>query len=220
MQQQFSEGWLWFWVEFTKAIAWPIVASGVVWRLGPRLMPFLEGRKVQLEGAGVRATFEPPGQSQASEKNPAAQTLEKSAPPLAGGPPRPAVAEMEQRIQAELAGVQIDNRDEVLLRNLAIARLQAGFEFTYNRIFGSQILGLKQLDVLGEVTVEQAREFFTPYAKQFPQIYAKHGFEGWLGFMTSGGLVAVDGDRLKPTTFGHEFLVYLREVRLSEAKPW
>jgi hypothetical protein len=36
--------------------------------------------------------------------------------------------------------------------------------------------------------------------------------------MVTSGLVARDGDTLTATQFGHDFLVYLREARLTEAK--
>jgi hypothetical protein len=66
--------------------------------------------------------------------------------------------------------------------------------------------------------VEQAREFLQPYVQQWPLVYQTYGFDGWLNFLISSGLVARNDDILSATEFGHDFLVYLREARLTEAK--
>lgn len=47
-----------------------------------------------------------------------------------------------------------------LQRALAETRLRAGHEYTYNRIFGSQILGLRGLDEASVATVGEAAKFF------------------------------------------------------------
>ncbi|MEJ0038477.1 MAG: hypothetical protein WDO68_20760 [Gammaproteobacteria bacterium] len=53
---------------------------------------------------------------------------------------------MEQRIQELVAAIPPADRQAQLVRALAISRLLASHEFVYNRIFGSQIEGLKRLD--------------------------------------------------------------------------
>ena len=81
------------------------------------------------------------------------------------------------------------------------------------------VAGLKQLDEARTSTIEQAREFFAPYAARFPEVYATYGFDAWLGFMTSNFLVTRINDQLEVSEFGHDFLIWLREVRLTEKKP-
>jgi hypothetical protein len=48
--------------------------------------------------------------------------------------------------------------------------------------------------------------------------YATYAFEGWLSFMLNNGLVERTGDTLRSTVFGNDFLIYLREQRLTENK--
>ena len=206
-------------LELIKVVAWPVVVVVLGWRLRPVFLALLGGREVELEGFGIKAKVRGVEQQQSAGDNPV------KTPALPAGAPlptlnRPALTAIEQTIQTQLVGIQQTEREPQLIRALAAARLLSGHEFVYNRIFGSQIEGLKRLDEAGSVTVEQAREFFKPYAERFPQLYSTYPFESWLGFMINAALVRREGDRLFPTEYGHDFLVYLREARLTEAKPW
>ena len=133
---------------------------------------------------------------------------------------RPAVARLENELRNELQAVDSQQREGRLIRVLAETRLRAGHEFIYNRIFGSQIVFLKRLNELANCTVDQAREFFQPYAKQFPQVYSNYGFEAWLNFMVTNALVLRNGDTLMIDEIGRDFLGYLVFQRLLENKPW
>jgi hypothetical protein len=103
--------------------------------------------------------------------------------------------------------------------------VQATHEFIYSRIFGSQIEALKQLDLRGPMgaSLEEAQQYFRDQVvKLHPEFYSGYGFDGWLGFLVFNNLVAKDekSGRLTVTPYGHDFLVYLREQRMNEAKPW
>ena len=212
--------WPWLAVELSKALAWPMVAGIAAWRLGPLLASLVGGRKVELEAFGVKATVSAAERQQGAADNPVAHGLQQTVtapPPVVN---RPALDAMEQRIRTDLDAFQMNDRETVLVRALAISRLGGAHEYIYNRIFGSQILGLRRLDEIGGASVDQARDFFQPFAAQHPDVYANYGFDGWLGFMTSSGLITRTGDRLNASPFGHDFLVYLRDARLTEWKPW
>ncbi len=200
----------------SKALAWPIMTGVGVWRLTPLLASLLAGRKVEVAAFGVKATMSTAERQQDAPANPATLTPATAAPlPLID---RPALCILMQRIRANLDTHPKDGREFVLLKELAISRLVGTYESIYNRIFGSQILCLRLLDDAGRATVEQAQEFFRPYAVRYPEVYAAYQFEGWLGFMTKNELVTRNEDRLEVAPFGHDFLVYLREARLTEAK--
>ena len=47
-------------------------------------------------------------------------------------------------------------------------------------------------------------------------IYASFGFDGWLGFLINSGLVIQDGEVLRISDVGRDFLFYLTEKRLFE----
>jgi hypothetical protein len=211
--------WLRLAVEFLKTIAWPATAVLIAWRAGPAVLKVISNRSVDLEGFGLKATIgRTVEQQQIAESSVGKPALEPPAavPPAATS--RPAIQIIEQQIRAELNRYTGPQREPALVTALATARLFGQHESHYNRIFGSQIAGLKRLDEVGSVTVAEAQQFFQPYAQLYPQVYTTYGFDGWLGFMIGAGLVARDGDRLTATPFGHDFLVYLREARLTEAK--
>ncbi len=209
-------------LELVKVIAWPVLILVLVFVLKPVLVALLVNRNWEFKGFGIVATVRAIEQQQATTPdNPVtAAPIAPFVPQPAPDPNSPALASMEQRIQELVAAIPPADRQAQLVRALAISRLLASHEFVYNRIFGSQIEGLKRLDEIGSISVEAARDFFRPYAEKFPQLYTNYPFENWLGFMLTSGLVRRDGDQLFPTEFGHAFLVYLREVRLTEAKAW
>ena len=213
-----TQGWLWFCVAIVKAVAWPFVVAIAFWRLKPLLAILLKGRTIQLEGFGVKATVSAVEQQQAASESPAAQRLAPVESPLPPTINRPALDQMEQEIRTAIATLPEDAREPTMVRALAISRLIGAHEYIYNRIFGSQIAGLRRLDEGGPVTIQKTREFFGVYEKQYPAIYENYGFDGWLGFMTSNLLVTRTADRLEASKYGHDFLVYLREARLTDAK--
>jgi len=208
-------------VELAKALAWPIAAVIIVLsfkvELRSFLPPFLR-RKMEIElPGGFKAKIDVAEQQQGD--NPTATALDVRKPTLDPSP-SPAVNIIETRIRRESENIDAAKKEAILVRALAQSRLQAGHEFTYNRIFGSQILGLKRLNEAGRATIDDAREFFKPYAEQFPQIYANYGFDGWLGFLKKNSLITQTGNTIEITDFGREFLFYLTAARLVENKPW
>ena len=209
--------------EILRAIAWPIAFGFVFWILRPgllKVLPSLAGRKVEVEGLGFKATFDAAEaeQQQAVTDNPASEKL-PAAPPL----PiieRPALNRMETQFRDDLKQIAPDKREAVLLRGLVLARLDGLHEFMYNRIFGSQIAFLRRLNEIPHDTIEAAREFLKPFQAQFPQIYQTYDFEKWLSFLTANGLVEQTGNMLAISDFGHDFLTYITQRRLTDKKPF
>lgn len=207
-------------VELVKALAWPIAAVIIVLSFKVELRSFLPTflrRKMEIElPGGFKAKIDVAEQQQGD--NPAAAPTLDNQKPILDPSPRLAVNIIEGRIRRESESIDPTKKEQILLRALAQSRLQAGHEFTYNRIFGSQILGLKRLNEAGRATVDDARQFFKLYADQFPQIYANYGFDGWLGFLKSNTLITQTGNTIEITDFGRDFLLYLTEARLPENK--
>jgi hypothetical protein len=171
---------------------------------------------MKLEGFGIRAEIDVQDRQQTAGENPVDRKLPE---PQALEPSnRIAVNEMELRLKADLASIDVNKREAVLVRALAEARMTSGHEFTYNRIFGSEILALRRLNAITHATVDNAREFFQPFREQFPLIYNNYDFDRWLGFLKNSGLISQEGLILKITEIGRDFLVYLTEKRLFEGK--
>jgi len=211
-----------FVVEMTRALAWPIVACVIAVRFWPMVGNLLRNRAVQtVKAFGTELVLEDASSNQKdAPENPSATAAKAIVPDNSALPTnRPALDELVQQVRTQFDRLPETERVPAMIGTIARSRLFWTHEFIYNRIFGSQIAGLRRLDELGKVTIEQAREFFTPYAHKYPEQYRDYGFEGWLNFMVSNGLVSKEGDKLRATVFGHDFLVYLREMRLTEDKP-
>lgn len=208
-------------VEVVKAAAWPAVLLIVALTYKGQLtaiLPSVMRRKIEFEGLGFKAKIDATEQQQAAAENPAteklptAQSLDPS--------PREAVNVIEVKLTQDLKGIEADKKEAILLRALAQSRLEAGHEFTYNRIFGSQIAGLKRLNEVGRVTIDDARQFFNNSAENYPEIIRRsYTFEIWLGFLLGNELIKQYGSLLEITEYGRDFLSYLIHRRLSEIKP-
>ena len=230
-------------VDLVRAVVWPFALVFLAVDFEPELRAALSSllrRKVDFEGLGLKVAVHEPEQQQTAKD---AEDV-YGVPPLITGPaenpsierplierpsiekqsldpsPRPAVTRIENELRDALKTIDPGKEGAVLLRSLAEARLERGHEAVYNRIFGSQIEFLKRLNEVPHLTVDQAREFFKPYADQFPQVYSKYSFDAWLNYMTVNALAARNGDDLEISEIGRDFLVYIINQRLPEKKPW
>ena len=212
------------WLEFVKVLVplgWPIVTVIVTLLLKGEIFTFLRSilqRNFEFElPGGFKGKVDSAEQQKSADQNPAAKELTVAAP---GPSQSPALNQIVSELQNALNAIDKPAREAALIGALAEARLRAGHEFVYNRIFGSQILCLKRLNEMGRATVDDVREFFKPYAEQFPQLYSKYGFDEWLAFLKSNGLIVQNDSLVEASDFGRSFLVYLTVMRLPENKPW
>ena len=208
-------------VELVSAVAWPTVVVLVLYRIPSTAwstLPDLLKRKWEFGIPGlVHAKMDAAEQQHGD--GPSKEKLDPASP----GPsinPRPAAANIETMLRKELQTVDAEKQVDVLLHALVFSRLLGSHEFVYNRIFGSQIQGLKGLNERGRVSVDEGRRFYQTYADRFPVLYDTYTFDQWLGFLLSNQLVTKNDNNLEITVFGQDFLRYLVDLRLTESKPW
>lgn len=128
------------WVpELASAVAWPIAAVVIAHAFKANfidLIPAILKRKWEFEVPGwFKAKIDAAEQQQG--KNPTGEKLAEKA--VMEPSPRVAVDLIEKILLAEIESIEESKKEAVLLRSLALTRLEAGHEFCYNRIFGSQI---------------------------------------------------------------------------------
>lgn len=209
-------------VELVKAVAWPVAVVVVAAWFKPTVasfFPTLLRRAFQVEVPGFFKAKVDAEEQKAVEAPPSAAALDTKA--VLAPSPRLAVNTVEGKLRQDIQTVEINSREAILLRALAETRLTSGHEFTYNRIFGSQIAALRQLNLVGEATFEQARQFFSQYSQRYPEMYGRElAFEDWLSFLVRLGHVEQHGNMLRVTEIGRDFLFYLTDRRLPEDKPW
>lgn len=144
--------------------------------------------------------------------NPAAGTIELKE--LPGFLRTEAIGNLERELHSNLKAIK-ENQIDLLIRNLAQARLEAAFGIIYAGIFGSQIVGLTALEARRKVTASEAYAFYQEFEKKYPEIYNGYGFSGWLGFLKQRGLVEAVGDDIRITPLGDDFLKWLKATKLS-----
>jgi len=219
--------WLWFIVSILRIAAWPLVILLVVWWNRESILKFLKSLPDRPFTAKAPGGFEVNVGAATSQGGGDAGTQITEAP-ISATPPalvvtatRPAITYLEGELRQQLAGTpDLTQQNNLLLRALAETRIRAGHEAIYNRIFGSQLEAMKTLDTRGSATVADAKQYYDSLIPRFPNMYPGYSFESWLGFMVGVGLVSREGERLTPTFYGHDFLVYLTENRLSGEKPF
>lgn len=216
--------------ELVRALAWPVAALLIVgailrtdtfdWSTFRASIAALFRRKFEVEAGpgGLRAKFDAEQQQVAAITEPPKD--ERLSAKQALAPPRPAVAEVEQRLHAEIPAIDKENREPILVRALAETRVHLGHEWVYNRIFGSQIIGLKHLYAVNQTTEADAKRFFQENVRPInPELYASYGFDGWLDFLKRLNLISQDGTTIRITEFGKDFLMYIGNAKLADYKP-
>jgi hypothetical protein len=102
-------------------------------------------------------------------------------------------------------------RSKLLLKFLAANIIVRGFDSTYYRIYGSQILALQYLnDGRGlAIPATDLKHFYDSAKNADPAFYGDYAFDGWLAFLESSVLIRRDGENVGITLRGKEFLKYL-----------
>lgn len=198
-------------VELIKAVAWPsaFFALGFMFRSDVRgLFPRLT--KANLTGLEFNPT------KQASSPQSGLRDLPGYVPPSA------AVASIEASIRNDLAVIDPDKQQDLLIRHLAVARLGRSFEQTYRIIFGSQIAALKALEATssGTTSRKEAEDYFEGVKARFPDFYEKSTFDEWVRYPIVVGLIEEIADQIKLTAMGRDFIRYIDDTKLPADKPW
>lgn len=214
MTIELAQALLNFAIEMTKALAWPfsIVVITIFCRPIIKAIPDILKRPFSVKKGDIEISV---AEAQQLKSSPAADI---SLPSVIPAPPQPAVKIIEDRITKELESYPQASRESILLRALSIQKVISGHEYTYNRIFGSQILALKRLNSKGHATIEDAKVFFQEYAKKYPDLYTSYSFENWISFLSNNALITNEDGILKITEFGISFLMYLTESALTDEK--
>jgi hypothetical protein len=203
-------------------LAWPFVFWWLAVVYKPEILLFLPSalqRKFKLAVAGV-VTVEMDALEQqpkiASKIEAESGVIElKEIPGLTR---TPAMARLELELHAQLKNITAEPVD-VLVRNLAQARLEAAFGKIYARIFGSQIQGLIELRARRKVSTADSIGFYEQYEKANPEFYKGYGFPGWIGFLRNTGLITQTTDDVVITEQGDDFLIWLEATKLPPNKP-
>ena len=123
-------------------------------------------------------------------------------------------AEVEQALRQTAATVPAHERERYLYRGLTVAYVYSQFERLWYLIYGSQIKLLQQLNH-ADLKRQDAFFFYTDAAVAYPNEYVAYSFDQWIGFLRANNVIREDGDLVRITVRGRDFLKYM----IDEAMP-
>lgn len=125
--------------------------------------------------------------------------------------------EILKNLMKEINPASVEEKEDILYREVAINQISLTFEKVYYAIYGSQI---KTLQFLNETPDQFAsgsalKVFYDSAKSDYPEFYQSYGFENWTNFLIETVLVLREGKMYGITVRGHEFLKYLLEQNYS-----
>ncbi|MDH5561872.1 MAG: hypothetical protein OEY59_13565 [Deltaproteobacteria bacterium] len=137
----------------------------------------------------------------------------------------PLLGEVESAIFEDLKSRGLeDNNDttKVLVRNLAVTKINLDHEISYNTIFGSQIIILKKLNEsmttgLSEAELQKA---YAVVVERYKELLSEWTLEQYLNFLKTRALISHNNGFYNISTKGQDFLVWLAKYGKSEDRPF
>lgn len=201
-------------VNLARALAWPVAAFFIL-RLFRHELQALLPRLRRAGPGGVE--FE------ASQQRKQATAIADADPgelrPVPGIERTPAIEQIERKLRESLQQFHEEERLNVAMATLAATRLDAHFAHTYNRIFGSQIRALRNLNQRGgAVPIDEAQQYFEG-VKSEHSVFSNWTFGQYLNFLKQVMFIEERDNHIFLTDIGKAFLVFLVNYRLIEDKP-
>lgn len=135
----------------------------------------------------------------------------------------PVVKEQESLIKADIEKLKINPAEvvDILIKQLAVIRLQLRAETVYRTIYGSQILVLRGLNLAGPRSRAELLQYYESTKAKFPNLYNTYSFEQYIAYLIAQGLMTEHAPGVfSITSIGKEFLKWIIEVGVSEDKPF
>lgn len=208
------------------AASWPIAIGIVAWAFrGP--ITTMIGRVRQVSGFGGSAEFVPQ-----EAKQQAVGVSESSSLPAPAGTTSPPTDPVYDLLDGQLItfldqSVQGDMPIKLAwaIRARSISEANRLHELHYRLIFGSQIIALKGLNVVGQGPVSEFENLYNRIATDPANeaIHKDRTFEQWGQFLINAGYVeAIEGSEppaVRITPFGRQFLQWMVIAAAPEIKP-
>lgn len=199
-------------VDLVKGIAWPVaVIFVVIWfrkdisALVPRI------RKLSASGLELANTSQ-------SENTPN-MLDEKTA--ISGRPldklVNPVADELEKNNREVLDGLGLKTpveRENILLRALAIQQMMKSFGIAYSGIFGSQIRALRELNSR-KISYSEAKTMFAELKRENPAL-EKFSLENYMNYLLHWKFVSLADGYYSITETGRDFLRFIVDNGLNE----
>ena len=130
--------------------------------------------------------------------------------------------EREQTIKQHVTSSNLKTEHEqivVLIRALALSRVETEFTRIASQIFGSQVSFLLQLAGTAQgLPGTHAETIFHHAPQEFPALHSERPYQEWLRYLQVYNLVRLDGDHIDITQYGADFLKHLVDARLTYSR--
>lgn len=199
-----------------EGFAWPIavvlIVVVVILVFKPQIGGFISRLK-SVSRSGLEAETYSQTSATTTDSSAAEKLLRESDSALVSEQEKVISEELEKR---NLHGV--DDRARYLLRQLTVCMILRAFDYTYSLIYGSQIIALQQLNGRVDMTLDDLRPMYDFAAAAYSERYQNFSYEDWFGFLTQSRLVLEDGEYVRITVRGREFLRWLMAAGLNVSK--
>jgi hypothetical protein len=132
------------------------------------------------------------------------------------------IRDQETLLKNYLGNIQFNSSDEreaLLLRALARSQVNAQFDRTSMLIYGSQLeLLVEASSRPAGISDEELLTKFEQVKAADPVFHEQTTLDSYRGFLLNTGVLLVQGDRLKITPFGKEFLKFLVDNGLTHRR--
>lgn len=163
--------------------------------------------------AGAKAAF-------ADQNAPTPKDLSAPAVLTSLPAPPPTVSAIEGNLRAALADYKPDKHIDLLLRNLAQARVERGFEYIHSEIFDSQVKALIELrSAGGTIARAEAERYFEQVRTKFPDAFANTTFDQWFAFVRRNLLAEERNGEIVLTDVGRDFLDFVQAYKAGVIRP-
>lgn len=196
--------------NFLAAVAWPGLTLYFLWKFEPEIR-----RKFQVLKQATKDGVIFADQNALPSRDPSTPTALLSLPP-----PLPTIQALETKLREGLGDYNADKHTDLLLRNLAQARIERAFEAVYSEIFDSQVKGLVELrNAGGTIARADAEQYFEQVKLKFPDAFGNTSFDQWFNYAQRNLLAQEHEGNIVLTDIGRDFLEFVQAYKVGIVRP-
>lgn len=206
--------------EFLTIISWPHIALifGIIFLFlfYPQIAGFISRvRSVGKGGVTTHSDITP--QIQDDNKTDLLQHIEIDKTAL--------LIEVEEGISEDLKARKLESNSDalkVLVRNLAVTKINLEHEQTYNTIFGTQIHLLKKLNETPGTgrPIEYVENFYKVVQQNNEKVFDKWSLDDYLEYLKSRSLITFKSNNWHISVKGQDFVIWLAKNGRNEMRAY
>jgi hypothetical protein len=196
--------------NFLASAAWPVLGLYFLWKFEPEIRRKFQGLKQATKDGLVFAD-----QNALLPRDTGTPAALTSMPE-----PLPTIRDLEAQLREGLSDYNPEKHIDLLLRNLAQARIERAFEAVYAEIFDSQVKALMELrNAGGTIDRADAEQYFEQVKLKFPDAFGSTSFDQWFSYAQRNLLAQEIDGRIVITQVGRDFLEFVQGTKAGIVRP-